>query len=280
MNKRWVYSCVQNLLSFELQPGLLLDGRVERLRMSEQSQDGEEEDDNRRRIRSNSTSAPSSSSATLLDHGSSGDFGDDDGMDIDYEVDDDDGDVIMSIEQADDGDSDQGSKGKSIMVTPTKKKLSSPDSAPVAKKKEPKTPWTEDDIKRMITLKDFEGFTHEEVAVRTHFQLNQSMHKWPGADFGSNLPHCRSELVEERAPSRTSTVGLSRTTSGSSTQRLVACSQVGTAGNVERATTRTRTMLMTTTLMATAKKRPDTRRLERSSKFDQQADAQSRFRCW
>lgn len=40
-------------------------------------------------------------------------------------------------------------------------------AAAAAARKEPKTPWTEDDIELMIRLKDFDGLTHEEVAVRT-----------------------------------------------------------------------------------------------------------------
>lgn len=132
-----MYHCVQSLLSVHLKPELMLDGKVERLLPFENDAAHSGRENSRGVIDaelpegSSSRSSPSSLSSLSS---------------------------ISTLSQVSDADVDVA--------------LSDHEEATVAGHvadavfKDAKTPWTDDDIRRMIELKA-QGHTHEQVAVRT-----------------------------------------------------------------------------------------------------------------
>lgn len=279
MNLRWVYQCVQNLLTLQLVPELLGDGTVARLRdpaEAEQENHGDGEEHVHagvvgRHPRSNNSNYFDSSLSSITLGGSYSSpramaawimGGSSDGDDYD---DDDDGDESGDDEDDDDeydypvmSDDETGGLDFGPMIRNLEKM---PDAAPTAtaaaatgaaiKKKEPKTPWTEEDIRRMVRLKDYEGLTHEEVAVRISLFNSPSQKRKtnPLPPTKKNVKNggivvigkkkkkkltrpstpsrCRSESVAEKAPSRTSTAESSRRTSGNDTPRVVVGTRPG-----------------------------------------------------
>lgn len=203
INKRWTYNCVQNLLTAQLKPGLLLDGAVDRLvepgkRAGDRLDDGEDDEEydddgsTRRGIRprshqgdTNDKSFNISSSTTLLGRDSPRPRSDDQSEFDHYDYDDGEADEAEADDEDDDdngssltmssrGDENDGGLDDSSSFAMSSKKGSkmaaggyfTPAPAP---KKTPKTPWTEGDIKLMVRLKDFDRLTHEEVAVSLVF---------------------------------------------------------------------------------------------------------------
>lgn len=159
---------MQNLLTIQLKPQLV-DGAVGRLM---EPLEGDNLNPGQH-LHNNSSSKsfptfPSSASAsTTMVH----DNGLDDEDDLLYEGDDDDSDeydngpIMSDMEMADgDDDNDHDNHVQSVWYELEALKIK-PKPRAVTKKIEPKTPWTEADIKQMVRLKDFEGLTHEEVAV-------------------------------------------------------------------------------------------------------------------
>lgn len=139
-----MYNCVQNLLTAQLKPELLLDGAVDRLielgksagdRLDDVDDEEDDDDDN-----------DNDSSLTMSNRGDD----DDDGLD--------------------------DSSSFAMLTKKNMKMAAGGHAAPAVAKKEPKTPWTEDDVKLMVRLKDFDRLTHEEVAVSFVFSSIHIVH--------------------------------------------------------------------------------------------------------
>lgn len=221
VNERWLYNCVQNLLTVHLKPELL-DSPVPRLRdivnQSGAAGDGSANsnghvgDNNTGRKRgelrphsekkdgnnSSESFIVNSSSSTLLgcessSGGPSANSDEEHGCHDDKDDDDSESSVVTSNHGDNLPFDDLDPSNFAVPITTTikirptaatgthaatgahaatahaatKHATAAAHAAAAAARKEPKTPWTEDDIELMIRLKDFDGLTHEEVAVRT-----------------------------------------------------------------------------------------------------------------
>lgn len=123
-----MYHCVQSLLSVHLKPELLLDGKVERLLpfANIETHTGS----GRENVNRNDAAPPTEESSSLPSISTLSEFSE---ANVD---------VAMS-----DHEDDMAVQDPDVIF------------------KDAKTPWTDDDIRRMIVLKA-QGHTHEQVAVR------------------------------------------------------------------------------------------------------------------
>lgn len=135
INTRWIYHCVQSLLSLRLKPNLMLDGKVDRLSIPTIDGHPESQADFFRLSPASSVPSPISSSVATPSQTS----------EVAIET--------WGISDLED-DNNNKNNGRNSNIT-----------VEIPVKKEPKTPWSDEDIERMIELKDLEGLTHEEVAV-------------------------------------------------------------------------------------------------------------------
>lgn len=158
INPRWVYHCVQSLLSIQLKPELMLDGKVDRLlpfptttaRSATFSIQGQGDEDDQHADAEPTGTTGSTLSSTLSSVSTMTEL---------YEA-------AVDVDTATSSEH-SGDDGVGVLSFV-------PQSVTT---KEAKTPWSEDDIRTMIELKS-SGLTHEQVAV-SHNSLVSSSLRFP-----------------------------------------------------------------------------------------------------
>lgn len=150
INDRWMYLCIQALLSNRLKPALMEEGKVQRLRqwVAEQ-RDGVRADVSDAELDED----PTLSSVELLSSP-------DQTEQVDVTI------VSDEYEDDNDDDSDDEDEQEVSSYVPVARLAEAKGRSTLAVK-ESKMPWTDADIRHMIELRA-QGFTHLETAVRLH----------------------------------------------------------------------------------------------------------------